>query len=51
MRLNLLRESLASGGGALMGAFNFSLPSFKRRNLRKVPPLPANPLGFNESIY
>lgn len=49
MRLNLLREALASGGGALIGAFNgahFSL-SFKRQNLREVPPLPANPLGFN----
>lgn len=50
MRLNLLRDTLASGGGALIGAFDgahFSLPSFKRQNLHKVAPLPANLLGFN----
>lgn len=49
MRLNLLREALASGGGALIGAFNgahFSLPSFKRQNLRKVPPLSHQPAGI-----
>lgn len=54
MRLNLLRDMLASGGVTLIGAFNgahFSSPSFKRQNVRKVAPLNANPPGFNESIY
>lgn len=51
MRLNLLRDMLASGGTALIGAFNGTMSL--RRHLKDricIKQLPSPP-GLNESIY